>query len=256
MLAKKSTIAPMSLDFSRIKALCFDVDGTLSDTDDLYVRKVTRFFPRFLFRDPDHVARRLVMWVEAPGNALLGFADTIGIDDEMVALIDWFSRHRNYDRKEYLLIPNVDEMLAQLKGHYPLAVISARDEKSTMRFLNHFDLVKYFDVIVTGQSAGRTKPYPDPILLAAQRMSVRPQECLMIGDTTVDMRAGRSAGSQTVGVLCGFGEEPELLQMGANLILKNTAELVGVLQGNFVQAPISSASSPMQPSTAVTTPRA
>lgn len=246
----------MSLDFSRIKALCFDVDGTLSDTDDLYVRKVTRLFPRFLFRNPDHVARRLVMWVEAPGNALLGFADTIGIDDEMVALIDWLSRHRNYDRKEYLLVPNVDEMLAQLKGHYPMAVISARDEKSTMRFLNHFDLVKYFDVIVTGQSAGRTKPYPDPILLAAQRMNVQPNECLMIGDTTVDMRAGRSAGSQTVGVLCGFGEEPELLQMGANLILKNTSDLVGVLEGNFTQVALNSASSAVQTSTAVSSPRA
>lgn len=230
----------MSLDFSRIKALCFDVDGTLSDTDDLYVRKVTRLFPRFLFHNPDHVARRLVMWVEAPGNALLGFADTIGIDDEMVALIDWFSRHRSYDRKQFLLIPNVDEMLTNLKGHYPMAVISARDEKGTMRFLNHFDLAKYFDVIVTGQSAGRTKPYPDPILLAAQRMNVRPDECLMIGDTTVDMRAGKSAGAQTVGVLCGFGEEPELLQMGANLILKNTSELAGVLASNFAQAAVTS----------------
>ena len=73
----------MPLNIPRIKALCFDVDGTLSDTDDLYVRKVTRFFPRFLFRNPDQTARRFVMWVEAPGNALLGFADTIGLDDEM-----------------------------------------------------------------------------------------------------------------------------------------------------------------------------
>ncbi len=66
----------MSLDATRIKALCFDVDGTLSDTDDLYTRKVLHFLPRFLFKDPDHTARRLVMWVEAPGNALLSFADT------------------------------------------------------------------------------------------------------------------------------------------------------------------------------------
>ena len=76
----------MSLDLSRIKALCFDVDGTLSDTDDLYAQKVSRFFPRFLFKDPDHTARRFVMWIEAPGNALLGLADTLGLDDEMAVL--------------------------------------------------------------------------------------------------------------------------------------------------------------------------
>ena len=53
----------------------------------------------------------------------------------------------------------------------------------------------------------------------------------MIGDTTVDIRAGKSAGAQTVGVLCGFGEEQELLRMGADLILKGTSELADVLGG-------------------------
>lgn len=219
----------MSLNLPLIKALCFDVDGTLSDTDDMYAQKVLRFFPKFLFRDPDHAARRFVMWAEAPGNALLGLTDTIGLDDEIVAFIDWLSRHRKMSSKKFLLIPGVDAMLAQLKGKYPMAVVSARDANGTMRFLQQFDLAKYFDVIVTGQSAEHTKPYPDPILFAAQKMNVKPEECLMIGDTTVDMRAGKSAGAQTVGVLCGFGEEPELLKMGAGLILKNTSELADVL---------------------------
>jgi len=219
----------MTLDISRIKALCFDVDGTLSDTDDLYVHKVSRFFPGFLFKDPEHSARRFIMWVEAPGNALLGLTDTIGLDDEIVALIDWMSRHQKKSSKTFWLIPGVDEMLARLKGHYPMCVVSARDEKGTMRFLEQFNLVQYFDTVVTGQSAEHTKPYPDPILLAAQKMGVKPEECLMIGDTTVDMRAGKSAGAQTVGVLCGFGEEPELKKKGADMILKNTPELADML---------------------------
>jgi phosphoglycolate phosphatase-like HAD superfamily hydrolase len=215
----------MPLDLSRIKALCFDVDGTLSDTDDYYAQKLAAFLPRWLFRDPVHTARRLVMWVESPGNALLGFADRIGIDDEMVAVIDWLNRHRKSPLKKYLIVPGVEEMFKHMQGRYPMAVVSARDEKSTMRFLTQFDLCKYFQVIVTGLSAPHTKPYPDPILLAAEKMGVGPRECLMIGDTTVDMRAGKAAGAQTVGVLCGFGEEPELRQLGADLILESTADL-------------------------------
>jgi phosphoglycolate phosphatase-like HAD superfamily hydrolase len=215
----------MPIDVSRIKALCFDVDGTLSDTDDYYAQKIAPFLPRWLFHDPTHTARRLVMWVEAPGNALLGFADRIGIDDEMVAFIDWLYRHRKDPLKQYLIVPGVEEMLKLMHGRYPMAVVSARDEKSTLRFLKQFDLPKYFDPIVTGLSAAHTKPYPDPILLAAQKMGVQPQECLMIGDTTVDIRAGKAAGAQTVGVLCGFGEEPELKQLGADLILKSTADV-------------------------------
>jgi N-acetyl-D-muramate 6-phosphate phosphatase len=222
----------MVLDIPRIKALCFDVDGTLSDTDDLYGQRISGILPRFLFPDPEHTANRLVMWIESPGNALLGFADTIGIDDEMIAFIDWLYRHRTNPLKKFLLVPGVDRMLTNLKGRYPMAVVSARDEKSTLRFLDQFDLVKYFDVIVTSLSAVYTKPYPHPILFAAQKMGVKPQECLMIGDTTVDMRAGKSAGAQTVGVLCGFGEEEELRKLGADFILKSTGELADIINGN------------------------
>jgi N-acetyl-D-muramate 6-phosphate phosphatase len=219
----------MALDIPRIKALCFDVDGTLSDTDDYYAQKLIPFLPRALFRDPVRTARRLIMWVESPGNALLGFADRIGIDDEMMAVIDWLNRHRKSPLKKYLIVPGVEEMLKRLQGLYPMAVVSARDNKSTMRFLTQFDLCKYFEVIVTGLSAAHTKPCPDPILLAAREMGVRPQDCLMIGDTTVDIRAGKAAGAQTVGVLCGFGEEPELRQLGADLILNCTGDVAQLL---------------------------
>ncbi len=222
----------MPLDVQRIKALCFDVDGTLSDTDNYYAGKFLRWlthFPRFLVHDTEHTARRLVMWAESPGNALLGLTDTIGLDDEIIALIDWMYRHRRKKPQQSLVVPGVPEMLARLQHHYPLAVVSARDENGTMAFLEQHDLAKCFDVIVTALSAPHTKPYPDPVLLAAQRIGVPPEACLMIGDTTVDIRAGKSAGAQTVGVLCGFGEEAELRRQGADLILPSTADLDEVL---------------------------
>ena len=66
---------------------------------------------------------------------------------------------------------------------------------------------------------------------AARQMGLEPQECVMIGDTTVDIRAGKAAGAQTVGVLCGFGDEKELRRAGADLILPSTADLAQVLFG-------------------------
>ena len=219
----------MSLDVARVRAICFDVDGTLSDTDDLYVGNVARRLPRVLFRDPERFARRFVMWMESPGNAMLGLADTLGIDDEMVAVIDWMSRRRNRKWKNFLLVPGVDAMLERLHGRYPMSVVSARDERGTLAFLDHFNITKYFDVVVTGLSAEHTKPYPDPVLLAAQKMNTPAEHCLMIGDTTVDMRAGKSAGAQTVGVLCGFGQEAELKKMGADMIIKSTPMLADIL---------------------------
>jgi len=219
----------MSLDLQRIRALCFDVDGTLSDTDDLYVQKVLRFFPRFLFRDPQRAARRFVMWVESPGNTLIGLPDIIGLDDELLGLWEWLNRHRPRPMKHFIMVPGIKEMLERLHGRYPMAVVSARDDKSTHAFLKQFGLTGYFREIVTAITAEHTKPYPDPILYAAEKIGVAPEHCLMVGDTTVDIRAGKAAGAQTVGVLCGFGEAGELKRRGADVILDNTAELADLL---------------------------
>jgi phosphoglycolate phosphatase len=62
-----------------------------------------------------------------------------------------------------------------------------------------------------------------------EQMDAGSEETLMVGDTTVDLRAGRAAGTQTVGVLCGFGEQAELEAAGADRILGTTPELVDVL---------------------------
>ncbi len=220
----------MPIDLARVRALCFDVDGTLSDSDDLYTRRFSGWIRRIPFvREPDRLARRLVMWLESPGNALMSLSDAIGLDTYLIPLIDWMYRHLPRRRTEYLVVPGVAEMLPRLKPHYPLAAISARDERNTMSFLVNCNLVSNFDVVLTALSAPHTKPYPDPIRLAAQMMGVPPEACLMIGDTTVDIRAGKSAGAQTIGLLCGFGEEGELRRAGADLILPTTADVEKLL---------------------------
>ena len=63
-------------------------------------------------------------------------------------------------------------------------------------------------------------------------MGVSPENCLMIGDTTVDILAGKRAGAQTVGVLSGFGEEKELIEKGADLIIDSVADLPKILLKN------------------------
>lgn len=220
----------MPLDVSRIKALCFDVDGTLSDTDDQFVQKLVRWLTpfRFLFphKDPRPFARKFVMATETPGNFLLGIPDRLGIDDEIAALGDLIYRlGLGKNPEPFLLISGVKEALIGLQSHYKMSVVSARGGRSTQLFLDQFELIPFFVSVATAQTCKHTKPYPDPILWAAEQMGVSPQECLMVGDTTVDILAARAAGAQSVGVLCGFGYEGELLNAGSDLILQSTALL-------------------------------
>lgn len=224
----------MPLDVSRVRAICFDVDGTLRDTDDQWVTRVSGLFRPFGFLLPrqDHVsaARRAVMAIEDPGNLALYMADRMGLDNLVARVTSRLPAPRRIPGG-YVpgMIPGVLQALTRLYEHFPLAVVSARGEESTMAFLDGNNLTPLFKTIVTGHTTRYTKPFPDPVLWAATQLGVPPSACLMVGDTTVDIRAGRAAGTQTVGVLCGFGERGELTQAGADLILPSTADLATVI---------------------------
>ncbi len=118
----------MTLDLERIHGLCFDVDGTLSDTDDLFSQKFEPFFKPFQpflpEQDSARAARRFVMWAEAPGNALIGIPDRLGLDDKLMKLAEWINRRRARPMKHFLLVPGVREMLAALHPHFRMAVVS------------------------------------------------------------------------------------------------------------------------------------
>jgi phosphoglycolate phosphatase-like HAD superfamily hydrolase len=224
----------MPLHLSRIRAICFDVDGTLNDTDDIFIRRMERllrpmhiFFPR---RELHGLARRIVMGLESPGNFLMSVPDVLGLDDEIARLNEYFVRRRPKPIKHFQLIPGISDLLPALFNRFPLAVVSARDEATTRKFIDHFGLRTYFQVIVSGQTARHTKPFPDPIFHTARVMNIPPESCLMVGDTTVDILSGRKAGAQTIGVLCGFGERAELVKAGADMILATTPELSLVLE--------------------------
>lgn len=226
----------MPLDVSRIRAICFDVDGTLSNTDDQFVQRLAGWLGplRFAFPDRDVLpfARWAVMRTETPGQLVFGLPDRLHLDGLLGRMGDWvYQRGLGSEHKPFLLIDGVADVLHSLEGRFPMAVVSARGARSTRFFLQQFNLEGYFNPVVTGLTCRHTKPFPDPILYAAQQMGVAPEECLMVGDTTVDMRAAKAAGAQTVGVLCGFGESGELQQAGADVILPSTADLLSVMQG-------------------------
>jgi phosphoglycolate phosphatase-like HAD superfamily hydrolase len=227
----------MAIDFSQVKAVCFDVDGTLIDTDDQFVKNLVRYFKPLMIgiheQDVLPMARKLVMFTEGPGNWLYSIADKLGLDGNIVALGDrLYEMGIGETAAPYCLIDGVWQMLAMLRNRYPLSIISNRGRKSTLRFLFQFELVSFFTAVATGQTCRHTKPYPDQIFWAAEKMGVTASSCLMIGDTVFDIVAGKKAGAQTIGVLCGFGDENELRGAGADDILKTTADLIDLISKN------------------------
>jgi len=225
---------PGTLNSDRIKAVCFDIDGTLCDTDDQFVENIVHIFgplkallPNW---NPYPLARQIVMATETPGSYLFGLPDLLGVDGQLAEI-----GGRLHDLglgktpTPYKIIPGVLAMLEELHRHYPLALVSARSERNVSRFLNQFHLDQLFQVVVSAQTTRRGKPQPDPLLFAAEQLQLSPELMVMVGDTTADIKAAVRAGCQSIGVTCGFGTKNELLRQGADLILSDTNLVIDFL---------------------------
>jgi phosphoglycolate phosphatase-like HAD superfamily hydrolase len=110
-----------------------------------------------------------------------------------------------------------------------LAVVTTRGVGDTEAFLEQHNLRPIFETLVTRESTWRLKPHPAPIRHAARQLGVPVESCVMVGDTTVDVKSARRAGAWAVAVLCGFGEREELERAGAHVVLEHTSHLSSLL---------------------------
>ena len=226
-------MSAQAFDITRVRALIFDIDGTLSDSDDRMVEDLNNQL-RFLHgvfgeNKLKLFSRWFVRTAEGPGNWLLETADRLGFDHLIASFFDKRASARELLAKHYPLIPGVQPMLEALSSRYPFAIVTARNEVTTSQFLKINNLEPYFSIVVSSQTCRRTKPFADPLLHAAEKLGVPIEACLMIGDTVTDVRAALAAGAQSVSVLCGFGTEKELLKAGTQAILPSTSLLANFM---------------------------
>ena len=218
------------LDKDKVEAVLFDLDGTLMDTDDQAVEKLAHRLQRLRWPHPHRTARRIIMAAETPGNTLLTLLDMLGLDAPLMTFIGWLRRWRGWrTRDDFRIVTGAQEMLATLNGRYRLAVVTTRGLAKTETFLSQHDLHTIFEILVTRESTWRLKPHPAPVRHAAQLLGVPVENCVMVGDTTVDVKSARRAGAWAVAVLCGFGKREELERAGAHVILEHTSHLSSLL---------------------------
>lgn len=214
------------IPFNKIQGWFFDLDGTLMDTDDQTVERLAQRL-RFLGEArAQRLARRMVMAGETPMNYALTAVDMVGLDAVLFGVRRMMHAHTH---PTFRLIAGVKPLLAHLAERATLAVVSTRSAEDATEFLAQHDLAGYFKLIVTNATTKRLKPHPEPVLYAARQLELSPDVCVMVGDTTMDVLSGRRAGTWTVGVLCGFGEEAELWRAGAHLVLPSTADLLALV---------------------------
>ena len=208
---------------NQIEALLFDLDGTLINSDDQVVDKVMSTLKNIPFiRNHQNIARRIVMFLETPLNTFITMLDKVGLDRVFAELIIRFRKATGIEKQDsFQIMDGVLEMLNYLRHKYKLAIVTTRSKIEAEQFLSQYDLNHIFKTVITRESTQRLKPHPAPIEYAARLLNIPVEKCVMIGDTTVDIKSAKKAGSFSIAVLCGFGEYNELKRAGADLIIEH-----------------------------------
>ena len=219
---------------SELKAVFFDLDGTLIDTapdlcgtiQDMQSDRGVEITP---FKAMEHLA-------SGGARALLGIG--FGVEpgqDEFASLrIEFLERYEARIAKASAIYPGMMEVLELLESKgLAWGVVTNKPYYLAEKLMGELGLLDRCAVLIGGDTADKPKPSPLPCLLASQRTSVEPQFCLMVGDDERDIVSGRAAGMHTAAVAYGYIASP-IEQWGADFVFDTTKELYRWLEiGQF-----------------------
>jgi HAD superfamily hydrolase (TIGR01509 family) len=124
-------------------------------------------------------------------------------------------------------LPNISSTLEKLSAKAKLALVTMRTvpREKIKKELEKFNIAKYFAYVVTALDTNKPKPSPEALLKCGSALNVQMCNCIIVGDSISDVRAGKAAGSKTVAVLSGLFSYKELLREKPDLIIKDITSL-------------------------------
>ena len=210
-----------------VKGIMFDLDGTLLDTRPAYVEAAKIAFKTTGYSAPNTAQMLQIPKLMEQKQSLSGIVQ--GNTKTFLAI--YLKVFYSISASKTRLLPNVATTLETLSQKARLAVITMRfmPGEAIRSELDQFQVGKYFAHVVTALDTPRPKPSPEALIKAVAAMDVQMCECIIVGDSTVDVQAGKAAGAKTVGVLSGLYTRAELAAARPDYIINDASELPALL---------------------------
>jgi len=215
-----------------LEAVFFDLDGTLIDTAPDLVHALNRVREEHGKSALSYPEARQLM---TNGSTVL-ISHSFGLspdDEEHQSLRQKFLSYyqEKLQHRSYVFHP-FRELLQRFNQHkVPWGIVTNKPHQFTMPVIRGLNIPIDEDFVISGDTAPRPKPHPEPVLLLCQRMRLQPAQCLLIGDSNNDMLAGQQAGVATALAHWGYIPRHEnTLQWRADFRFATTHECAATLR--------------------------
>ncbi len=208
----------------KVKGILLDLDGTIVDSREAYLEAVKTAFAAV---GQKMVDTKIATEIPKRLEQNLPINDIVKDVDVQKFLEAYLNAYYQATATKTKPIPNISETIKKLSEKAKLTVITMRyvPKKEIIEELEKFGLAKYFQYVITALGTRNPKPSPEALIKCAKQLNVKTCECVVVGDSVADIRAGKAAGARTVAVLSGIFSRKELEREKPDLILENVNQL-------------------------------
>ena len=215
----------------KIQAAIFDLDGTLADTIEAIRDAINLTMVHYGY--PTHTYEEIREYIgNGAKNLVLRSMPTAAAQDRAQHERVFLTYQDNYDRGHLATnrcYDGIPELIAALHASgVRLAVLSNKQDAFVKEIISRLFGDDLFTAVM-GQSSFPPKPDPTSSLYVAKMMGVRPEQCLYIGDSDVDVETSFRAGMSFIGVGWGYRDEDTLKKAGAPVVAPNIRALMGAI---------------------------
>ena len=213
----------MQHDRFKAKGIFLDLDGTIVDSTAAYIEAAEIAFRAIGKHAPD---RAILLEIPKRVEQHLAIEDiTDGCTQTFLPI--FLQAYYSITEKKTKLLPNVASTLEVLSKKSKLALITMRHVPNLViqKELDYLGISKYFNHIMTALATSKPKPSPEALIRCVEALELDMCDCLIAGDSVIDMRAGKAAGARTVAVLSGLYSQDELAKEHPDLMLPDVTTL-------------------------------
>jgi len=182
---------------TKLKAVLFDMDGVITDSFEAWFKVFNGLRKKYNLKTIDKKEFFKKVWggsVERDAKEFFKNLDPKVLEKEYEKLMGKNSKKTKLNR-------DVKKVLKAIKDKKIKIGLVTNSPKSIVDNILNFHKVKnYFDVIITANDVENAKPHPEPILKACEKLKIKPDETIYVGDTKVDYKAGKATGCFTIGL--------------------------------------------------------
>ncbi|MEJ6022612.1 HAD family hydrolase [Ramlibacter sp. PS4R-6] len=218
--------------FLDVKAVLFDLDGTLIDSaPDLGAAADKMRVDRGLPSLPLEKYRPMA-GAGARGMLGIAFGMTPGAPDYDAMREEFFVNYENAMTERTVIFEGIPALVASLlERGLGWGVVTNKSMRFTGPLTKQIPLFRSAGAIIGGDSTPHAKPHPEPLLEAARRLKVDPRQCIYVGDDERDIIAGKAAGMGTVAAAYGYlGSNADTYVWGADAHIASPLELLALLK--------------------------